>query len=193
MNKGYLASDILEQLSKLDEVGIHYNVFYINGLGGKDTGVESATSTAEVLNKLHPCIINIVSLTVFPEPQLYQEVLDGSYEEEPEIERLIEMRTLIDRLKIKVNLMGHHISNTVPITGALPDDKVAILRKIDKLEAIRSSTHIDKRISRIMYLQNRVQRTILCGGTYSQRVPTETGQMAYQEEISNSRNIRQAV
>ena len=132
MNKGYHASDILEQLSKLDEAGIRYNVFYLNGLGGKGCGVESAVATADVLNKLHPCIINIVSLTVFPESKLYQEVLDGTYTEEPEIERLIEMRTLIERLRIKVNLLGHHVSNTVPITGALPHDRVAILREFDR-------------------------------------------------------------
>ena len=152
MNKGYHAKDILEQLSKLDEAGIHYNVFYLNGLGGKGKGVESAIATAEVLNKLHPCIINIVSLTVFPESQLYQEVLDGSYEEEPEIERLIEMRTLIDRLKIKVNLMGHHISNTVPITGALPDDKVAILREFDKAIAEFPEDELKAYRSRIWHL-----------------------------------------
>ena len=70
--------------------------------------------------------------SLFLESQLYQEVLDGTYTEEPEIERLMEMRTLIDRLKIKVNLLGHHVSNTVPITGALPDDKAAILREFDK-------------------------------------------------------------
>ncbi len=152
MNKGYHANDILEQLSKLDEAGIHYNVFYLNGLGGKGKGVESAIATAEVLNKLHPCIINIVSLTIFPESQLYQEVLDGSYEEEPEIERLIEMRTLIDRLKIKVNLMGHHISNTVPITGALPDDKVAILREFDKAIAEFPEEELKAYRSRIWHL-----------------------------------------
>lgn len=73
-----------------------------------------------------------MSLTIFPESRLYQEVLDGSYIEEPEIERLVEMRTLIDRLNIRVNLLGHHISNTVPITGALPDDKTAILSEFDK-------------------------------------------------------------
>jgi len=94
--------------------------------------VESAIASADLLNRLHPCIINIVSLTVFPESQLYQEVLYGTYEEEPEIEMLIEMRTLIEQLKIKVNLLGHHVSNTVPITGALPHDKVAILREFDK-------------------------------------------------------------
>ena len=132
MNKGYHAADILEQLSKLDKAGIRYNVFYLNGLGGKGNGVASATATADVLNKLHPCIINIVSLTIFPESQLYQEVINGTYEEEPEIERLVEMRTLIERLEIKTNLLGHHVSNTVPITGALPNDKAAILAEFDK-------------------------------------------------------------
>ncbi len=115
MNKGYHAADILEQLTKLDEAGIRYNVFYLNGLGGKGNGEASAIATADVLNKLHPCIINIVSLTIFPESQLYQEVQDGTYIEEPEIERLMEMRTLIDKLNIRVNLLGHHISLPIGI------------------------------------------------------------------------------
>ena len=54
MTNGYHASDSLEQLSTLDEAGIHYNVFYLNGLGGKDKGVESAVATADMLNQLHP-------------------------------------------------------------------------------------------------------------------------------------------
>lgn len=111
--------------------GIRYNVFYLNGLGGKGAGEASAIATADVLNQLHPCIINIVSLTIFPESRLYQKVLDSTYIEEPEIERLVEMRTLIDRLNIRVNLLGHHVSNTIPVTGALPDDKTAILRELD--------------------------------------------------------------
>ena len=132
MDKGYHSADILEQLSKLDEAGIHYNVFYLNGLGGQGNDVASAAATAEVLNRLHPCIINIVSLTIFPESRLHQDVIDGTYQEAPEIERLVEMRTLIERLTIKTNLLGHHISNTIPITGALPYDKAALLSEFDK-------------------------------------------------------------
>lgn len=132
MNKGYHASDILEQLSKLDEAGIRYNIVYLNGLGGKDMGVKSATVTAEVLNRLNPFIINIVSLTIFPESQLYQELQEGIYIEEPEIERLIEVKTLISQLNIKTNILSNHISNTVPITGILPKDKASILRELDK-------------------------------------------------------------
>ena len=152
MNKGYHASDILEQLSKLDEAGIRYNVFYLNGLGGKGNGEASAIATADVLNQLHPCIINIVSLTIFPESQLYQEVINGTYVEEPEIERLMEMRTLIDRLNIRVNLLGHHVSNTVPITGALPDYKAAILREFDKAIAEFPEEELKAYRSRIWHL-----------------------------------------
>ena len=132
MNKGYRAIDILEQLSKLDVAGIRYNIFYLNGLGGKGNGIANAIATADVLNRLHPCIINIVSLTIFPESQLFREMTDGFYEEEPEIERLVEMRTLIERLTIKTNLLGHHVSNTIPITGALPNDKAAIITELDR-------------------------------------------------------------
>lgn len=152
MNKGYHASDILAQLSKLDEAGIRYNLFYLNGLGGKGNGVESATATADVINKLHPCIMNIVSLTIFPESRLYQEVIDGSYEEEPEIERLFEIRTLIERLKIKVNILGHHVSNTVPITGALPDDKAAILQAFDRAMAEFPEQELKNYRNRIWHL-----------------------------------------
>ncbi|MDE6770751.1 MAG: radical SAM protein, partial [Muribaculaceae bacterium] len=132
MNKGYYASDILEQLSKLDKAGIRYNIVYLNGLGGKGLGVESATITADVLNKLNPFIVNIVSLTIFPESQLYKELQEGTYVEEPEIERLIEVKTLINNLNIKTNILSNHISNTVPITGVLPNDKAMILRELDK-------------------------------------------------------------
>ncbi|MCM1142265.1 MAG: radical SAM protein [Muribaculum sp.] len=132
MNKGYHASDILEQLSKLDEAGIRYNIVYLNGLGGKNMGVESATVTAEVLNRLNPFIINVVSLTIFPESQLYRELQEGTYIEEPEIERLIEVKTLISQLNIKTTILSNHISNTVPITGILPNDKATILRELDK-------------------------------------------------------------
>ena len=90
--------------------------------------------------------------SLFPESQLYQEVLDGTYTEEPEIERLMEMRTLIDRLNIRVNLLGHHISNTVPITGALPDDKTAILREFDKAIAEFPEEELKSYRSRIWHL-----------------------------------------
>ena len=152
MNKGYHASDILEQLSKLDEAGIRYNIFYLNGLGGKGLGMESAIATAYVLNKLNPFIVNIVSLTIFPESRLYKELRDGTYIEEPEIERLMEVKTLINNLNINTNILSNHISNTVPITGVLPNDKAMILRELDKALAEFSEQELNAYRNRVWHL-----------------------------------------
>lgn len=43
------------------------------------------TATADVLHQLHPYIINILSLTIFPETGLYQEVQDCTDIKAPEI------------------------------------------------------------------------------------------------------------
>ena len=48
--------------------------------------------------------------------------------------------------------MGHHISNTVPITGALPDDKVVILREFDKAIAEFPEDELKAYRSRIWHL-----------------------------------------
>ena len=40
----------------------------------------------------------------------------------------MEVKTLINNLNIKTNILSNHISNTVPITGVLPNDKAMILR-----------------------------------------------------------------
>ena len=132
MNKGYTQRDILEQLRKLDDAGIRYNVFYLSGLGGKGKGVQNARRTVEVLNQLHPNIINIVSLTIFPESKLYAEMQRGEYEEEPELERLLELRTLIAELRVPTTLLGNTVSNALPFTGALPNDRARLLREFDE-------------------------------------------------------------
>ncbi|WP_303032431.1 hypothetical protein [uncultured Duncaniella sp.] len=48
--------------------------------------------------------------------------------------------------------MGHHISNTVPITGALPDDKAVILREFDKAIAEFPEDELKAYRSRIWHL-----------------------------------------
>ena len=97
VNKGYKAEDILEQCSKLDEAGIHYNFFYLVGLAGNGYGERNALRSAEVFNKLHPISIGFLSLTLFPESQLYQEIVEGLYEEATEYERIDEMICLIEQ------------------------------------------------------------------------------------------------
>ncbi len=131
MNKGYTANDIIEQCKKLEEANIEYNLVYLTGLAGNSKGERNAINTANVFNQLHPFTINFVSLTVFPETELYEEVQRGNFVEATEHERLLELWTFISRLRIETTLLGNTVSNTVPFIGMIPNDKVRLLNELD--------------------------------------------------------------
>lgn len=131
MDKGYTANDIIEQCKKLEEANIRYNFVYLTGLAGKNKGQQNAINTAMVFNQLHPFTINFVSLTVFPESKLYQEIQNGEYVEATEHERLLELKTFISNLNIETTLLGNTVSNTIPFVGMIPNDKVRILNELD--------------------------------------------------------------
>lgn len=131
MNKGYSANDIIEQCKKLEEANIRYNFVYLTGLAGKGQGERNAINSANIFNQLHPLTINFVSLTVFPESELYEEIQRGNFIEATEHERLLELRTFISKLCIETTLLGNTVSNTVPFIGMIPNDKVRLLNELD--------------------------------------------------------------
>lgn len=132
VNKGYVATDILEQCSKLDAAGIHYNFFYLVGLAGHGNGERNAKQSASVFNRLHPVSIGFLSLTLFPESELYKEIAEGLYQEATEHERLDEMITLVSELTCHTHILARTVSNPIPFTGSLPTDRAAILRQLSE-------------------------------------------------------------
>ena len=132
MNKGYTASDILDQCWKLDLAGIEYNFVYLTGLAGEGNGQRNALVSAEIFSQLHPFVISIVSLTVFSESVLYQDVRKGTYIMSPEKERLEELQTFITNLysERSVTILANTVSNPIPFTGILPKDKDYLQKKL---------------------------------------------------------------
>ncbi|MDD3416628.1 MAG: radical SAM protein [Lachnospiraceae bacterium] len=88
MNKGYKAQEIVEQTHHLDKVNITYNYFYLTGVSGAGHGVEGALESAKIFNMTRPKIIGSSMLTIFPESELYQEIQDGNWAEEGELEKV---------------------------------------------------------------------------------------------------------
>ena len=142
MNKGYTAADILRQCRRLNEAGIEYYFTYMTGLAGAGNGLRAAEATAALYNRLHPYIIGIVSLTLFPDAPLVADVAAGNFVEASERERLEELRAFIARLTISTTIMGHTVSNTVPLLGRLPEDRARLLRELDDALARRSEEEL---------------------------------------------------
>ena len=82
MNKGYAAADIVKQCQRLDQAGIHYSFFYLVSISGAGRGEIGAKATANVCNQLHPTLIGVNMLTIYPDSELYQEIQRGNWKEE---------------------------------------------------------------------------------------------------------------
>ena len=133
MNKGYAASDIVKQCQRLDRAGIHYSFFYLVSISGAGRGEIGAKATADVCNQLHPTLIGVNMLTIYPESQLYQEIQRGNWKEESEIEKYKEIRTLLESLKIPTQFAALGASNAFQFQGTLPEDKEALTTALNKI------------------------------------------------------------
>lgn len=133
MNKGYLSTDILKQCKRLDKAGIHYSFFYLTSISGAGRGKLGAKITAEICNQLHPTEIGANMLTIYPNSELYQEILKGNWKEENEIEKYKEIRTLIENLKIPTVFEALGASNAFQLHGMLPNDREKLLSTLDRI------------------------------------------------------------
>ncbi len=133
MEKGYLAQDILGQCGRLDQAGIRYSFFYLTGISGAGRGEGGARATAAVCNKLHPALVGVNMLTIYPDSKLYGEIQQGNWEEESEIEKYKEVRALVEGLEIPTEFAAMGASNAFQFHGALPQDKDALIAAIDKI------------------------------------------------------------
>ena len=133
MNKGYTAADIVKQCSRLDQAGIHYNFFYLVSISGAGRGEIGARATANVCNQLHPQLIGVNMLTIYPDSELYQEIQRGNWSEAGEIEKYKEIRTLLENLEIPTQFAALGASNAFQFQGTLPEDKDALIAALDKI------------------------------------------------------------
>lgn len=123
MHKGFGTKEILTECKRLDKAGIDYNFFYLAGIYGAGRGEEGAKNTAEVFNQTNPKIIVSSMLTIYQTSELYQEIQAGNWAEETEIEKLYELKTLIQELDIPTYLATMGASNCIFVEGHLPRDK----------------------------------------------------------------------
>ena len=133
MRKGYTSQDILMQCKRLEQAGIEYGFFYLTGISGKGRGEAGAKASTEVFNQLHPFLIGPNMLTIYPESDLYQEIQNGNWEEEGELEKYRELRTLVENLNISTYFAAMGASNAFQLRGKLPEEKETLLATLNKI------------------------------------------------------------
>ena len=130
MDKGYQARDIVEQAHRLDEAGIAYHFFYLAGIAGAGRGEAAALASASVFNQTSSRILGSSMLTVYPQSRLFSEMQAGRWTEAGEVEKLEELKTLVEHLERPLYFAALGASNAVSVHGFLPEERDAVAAKL---------------------------------------------------------------
>lgn len=150
MNKGYTASEAVEQLLRLDAAGIAYTTFYIIGMGGRGAGKASGEATAAMFNQVHPRRITTTGMTVFPNTPLADMVQRGDFTEASEREKIEELRIFLKTLTVDTFYDGIHYLNPLHYRFAVSDsaEKRRVLADIDDVLQSCPDDELETMVSR---------------------------------------------
>lgn len=71
-------------------------------------------------------------LTIYPTSQLFQEIQAGNWKEETEIEKLQELKTLIQNLTVNARFATDGASNLIQVCGNLKTDKQKMVHFLEQ-------------------------------------------------------------
>ncbi len=132
VRKGETSTTMTAAGRKIRETGIFLSVTTLLGLGGVTLSSQHAIDTAEVLNRMEPNQIAILTLMPLQNTVLGREVAENKFTLPTPSEILKELYLLISHLKnIKCQFHANHASSYLPLAGRLPRDQNIFLASID--------------------------------------------------------------
>ena len=117
INKGYHASDIIEQCNKLHEAGIEFWMSFLNGVGGKEHSRDHAINSAIIFSQCKPMLVGTGGLTLFPGTPLLEEAQCGEFSPLSEKEMLEELKLFVESLTCDCYFITHHTVSGKNLTG----------------------------------------------------------------------------
>ncbi len=133
MNKGTTLQDSIEQAQRLNDAGIHHRALFMLGVAGKGRGEESALAAANLVNTIKPDMARFITMTVFPDTPLAEDVAAGRFEEAGELEILMEERTVLENINLpEMHFWASHVLNSIPLMGHIGKDREWMLKRLNR-------------------------------------------------------------
>lgn len=134
INKGVTAEQEITAGRNVKAGGIELSVYFMPGVGGRELTVENAVGTADVINAVNPDFFRIRTAFIKPGTGLYEDFLNGEMTLCSDDEKLIEIRTVIERAEgIDTKLVSDHMINLLQdVEGSLKTDKDKMIGMIDE-------------------------------------------------------------
>ena len=137
MKKGHSTQEAVTQAQKLNAAQLPFNTIIMYGIAGKNEGKANAVATAEMINQFRTVRIITMNLTIFYGTELSHMIERHAFIPSSGRERLDEIRMLLERLSPEHPTIFDttHPTNIIKLKGTLPDDKVRLLKEVDRFIA----------------------------------------------------------
>ncbi len=132
MNKADHSEDMIRASGIVNEAGIKLSVTVISGLGGKDGWEQHAIKTGEVLTKMNPQYIGVLTLMLSSNTPISKWIDNGQFIQLSPEEILLETRVMLEHLSVTdCAFRSNHASNYVNLSAQLPFEKNEVISQID--------------------------------------------------------------
>lgn len=140
INKGVSSEDLINAAKKVKEAGILISVTVIAGIGGNEKSKIHAIKTGEIISRMAPDYLGVLTLMVEEGTDLYNKIINEEFRLLNDKEILSETRLLIENINVTENLVFrcNHASNYISLRGNLPKDKDNLLNQIKYYEETNS-------------------------------------------------------
>ncbi|NLZ17957.1 MAG: radical SAM protein [Desulfobulbaceae bacterium] len=147
--KGVDAAAMVEAARRIALADMALSVSCVLGIAGKEQSQAHALATAEVLNRMQPQYIGVLTLMLLENTPLYRLYKDGRFILPSQTKLLLELRTMVEHLDLPRCLFSaNHSSNYLSLNGRLPKDRDEFLARID--EAIAGTTPLRSEYQRAL-------------------------------------------
>ncbi|MFC1967922.1 radical SAM protein [Chloroflexota bacterium] len=155
MDKGVTSEQHILAGRKAKEAGFELSVYVMPDLGGRASSEQHARNTARVLNEIDPDYIRLRPFVPRPNTLLLDEYQKGNFQLSSPHERLAELRTMIEGLRVTSRVCFDHLVNSWrKESGELlfkqdyegykfPEEKVRVLELIEEGLRVKESIHVD--------------------------------------------------
>lgn len=137
MDKGVTVAQQIDAGRKVRAAGISLSENVLLGLGGQGLWKEHAVETARVLNTIKPNDIRILSLVIYPNLKMCEDIESGAFIRQTDEGMVEELRVIIENLDCSANLASSHINNLLQeVDGKLPQDKENLLNVVRQFQSL---------------------------------------------------------
>ena len=149
IKKGFSSTELAAVCKKVKEVGFSLSVTFIAGILGKRDWEAHAVNSGKLISEIQPDYVGILSLMLEEGTEIYDEYLQGKFQEAEGIEILKEIEKMIENIAVETPVIfrANHASNYLSLGGTLPQDKKELLLKIE--DALEKYNVKDKRYRRL--------------------------------------------